>query len=95
MRSHAGGVPWRWGAETPSNIAGVRPFDGDVAIYTHVYRSRADQDLDNYDSKALWDALQGVMFRNDKQVVERHSWRHDDKVNPRVEVEVRRVICSD
>ena len=74
-----------------ANIAGVRPFDGDVAIYTHVYRSRADQDLDNYDSKALWDALQGVMFRNDKQVVERHSWRHDDKVNPRVEVEVRRV----
>ena len=73
---------------------GAPGFDGDVAIYTHVYRARADQDLDNYDSKALWDALQGVMFRNDKQVVERHSWRHDDKVNPRVEVEVRRITCS-
>lgn len=74
-----------------ANVAGLRPFTGDVAVYVHVYRSNALQDLDNYDSKALLDALHGVMFHNDRQVVERHSWRHDDKANPRVEVEVRKV----
>lgn len=74
-----------------ANVAGLRPFTGDVAVYVHVYRSNALQDLDNYDSKALLDALHGVMFHNDRQVVERHSWRHDDKRNPRVEVEVREV----
>lgn len=78
-----------------ANIARVQPFDGDVAVYVHVYRSRADQDLDNYDSKTLLDALHGVLFHDDIQVVERHSWRHDDKTNPRVEVEVevRRISC--
>ena len=82
---------FRAGVKLRANIAGVRPFDGDVAVYVHVYRSNALQDLDNYDSKALLDALHGVMFHNDRQVVERHSWRHDDKANPRVEVEVRKV----
>ena len=74
-----------------ANIARVRPFDGDVAVYVHVYRSRADQDLDNYAGKTVLDALQGVLFHDDIQVVELHSWRHDDKANPRVEVEVRRI----
>ena len=82
---------FRAGVKLRANIAGLRPFTGDVAVYVHVYRSNALQDLDNYDSKALLDALHGVMFHNDRQVVERHSWRHDDKTNPRVEVEVRKV----
>lgn len=74
-----------------ANIAGVRPFDGDVAIYAHVYRSRADQDLDNYSGKTVLDALNGVLFHDDIQVVELHSFRHDDKTNPRIEVEVRKI----
>lgn len=82
---------FRAGVKLRASIAGVRPFDGDVAVYVHVYRANGKQDLDNYDGKALLDALQGVMFHNDRQVVERHSWRHDDKVNPRVEVEVRKI----
>lgn len=28
---------------------------------------------------------------DDSQVIELHMWRHDDKAQPRVEVEVRRV----
>lgn len=76
-----------------ANIARVRPFDGDVAVYVHVYRSRADQDLDNYSGKTVLDSLNGVLFHDDIQVVELHSWRHDDKENPRIEVEVRRVTA--
>ena len=74
-----------------ANIARVRPFDGDVAVYVHVYRARADQDLDNYSSKTVLDSLNGVLFHDDIQVVELHSWRHDDKENPRIEVEVRKI----
>ena len=74
-----------------ANIARVRPFDGDVAVYVHVYCSRADQDLDNYSGKTVLDSLNGVLFHDDIQVVELHSWRHDDKENPRIEVEVRRI----
>ena len=82
---------FRAGVKLRANLEDIRPFDGNVAVYVHVYRANAAQDLDNYDGKALLDALQGVMFHNDNQVVERHSWRHDDKANPRVEVEVRTV----
>jgi Holliday junction resolvase RusA-like endonuclease len=82
---------FRAGVKLIAAHQGIHPFDGDVAIYVHLYRANVLQDLDNYDSKALWDALQGVMFHNDRQVVERHGWRHDDFANPRVEVEVRKV----
>jgi crossover junction endodeoxyribonuclease RusA len=82
---------FRAGVRLIGNIEQLRPFDGPVAVYTHVYCANVLQDLDNYDGKALLDALQGVLFHNDRQVVERHSWRHDDKVNPRIEVEVRQV----
>ena len=71
---------------------GVRQFTGDVAVYLNVYRPRQAGDLDNY-NKVLLDALQGVAYVDDDQVVELHSWRHDDKAQPRVEVEIRRVTC--
>jgi Holliday junction resolvase RusA-like endonuclease len=75
-----------------ANAAGVFPFDGDVAVYVHVYRARKIGDLDNLAGKTLLDALNGVMFHDDDQVVELHSFRRDDKANPRVEVEVRKAI---
>ena len=69
---------------------GIRPFAGPVAVYLRVYRARKSGDLDN-SIKVLLDALCGVAYADDKQIVELHSWRHDDPENPRVEVEVRRV----
>ncbi len=72
--------------------AGLHPFVGPVAVYLHVYRGRKAGDLDNY-GKVLLDALCGVAYQDDGQVVEIHSWRHDDAANPRVEVEVRRVTA--
>ena len=82
---------FRAGVKLLANIAGLRPFDGPVAVYVHFYADNALMDLDNYDGKALLDALQGVMYHNDRQIVERHSWKHTDKTNPRIEVEVRRI----
>lgn len=70
--------------------AGMHPFSGPVAVYVHVYRARKVGDLDNA-NKVLLDALCGVAYQDDAQIVELHAYRHDDKANPRVEVEVRSV----
>ena len=70
--------------------AGFSPFIGPVAVYAHVYRARKAGDLDNM-QKVLLDSLNGIAYNDDAQIVELHSWRHDDKANPRVEVEIRQV----
>lgn len=67
---------------------GIQPFAGPVAVYLRVYRARKSGDLDNC-IKVLLDALCGVAYADDKQIVELHGWRADDPRNPRVEVEVR------
>lgn len=68
---------------------GFEPFAGPVVVYLHVYRARKAGDLDNF-AKVTLDALRGVAYQDDDQIVELHLWRHDDKANPRVEIEVRR-----
>lgn len=66
---------------------GVRPLSGPVAIQVAVYRERRSGDLDNR-LKVLLDALQGVFYVNDAQIVEIHATLHDDRHDPRVEVMV-------
>lgn len=64
------------------------PLIGDVSINFTVFRPRQKGDLDNY-NKVMFDALQGLAYFNDNQIVEIHSFRKDDKKNPRVEI----LIC--
>jgi crossover junction endodeoxyribonuclease RusA len=71
--------------------AGFRPYTTPVALYVHVYRARKAGDLDNF-AKVLLDSLCGVAYADDDQIIELHMWRHDDKANPRVEVEARRCL---
>jgi Holliday junction resolvase RusA-like endonuclease len=61
--------------------------DGQVAVTLRVYRPRKSGDLDGR-IKIVLDALQGVAYRDDSQVVALHAYRFDDKARPRVEVEV-------
>jgi crossover junction endodeoxyribonuclease RusA len=65
------------------------PLEGDVSVNFTVFRPRMKGDLDNY-NKILFDALQGLCYYNDSQIVEIHSYRKDDKVNPRVEILISR-----
>ena len=60
---------------------------GAVGLQLNFYRPQRRGDLDNR-IKVLVDALQGVAYANDKQVTELHAYLHDDKQNPRVEVDV-------
>lgn len=66
---------------------GVSPLEGDVTVALHIYRPRRVGDLDGR-IKVLLDALQGVAYHDDKQVVELHAFRYEDKAHPRVEVQV-------
>lgn len=60
---------------------------GDVSIKVTMFRARRSGDLDNR-IKVFCDALQGVVFANDSQIVEIHAFRREDPLRPRIEVEV-------
>lgn len=60
------------------------PLRGDVAVNFTVFRPTRRGDLDNY-TKVMFDAMKGIIWLDDSQVVEIHSFRDDDKKNPRVE----------
>lgn len=65
----------------------VRPTAEPVRVSVRVYRPQRSGDLDNC-LKVLLDSLRGYAYLDDKQIVELHAYRSDDKASPRVEVEV-------
>lgn len=67
------------------NSNGIKPFAGNVVVTIYVYRARKTGDLDNF-QKLLLDALNGIAYNDDRQIVELHAYRCDDKDDPRVEV---------
>lgn len=58
-----------------------------VAVSIKVYRNQASGDLDNR-IKVTLDALRGVAFEDDKQVVEIYAQRFEDKGNGRIVISV-------
>lgn len=71
-------------------IAGVAcqsPMDGPLGMSLAVFRPMRRGDLSNR-IKVVEDAMQGIVFHDDNQVVRIEAQRHDDKGNPRVEVVV-------
>lgn len=66
------------------------PLTGDVALTLDFYRPTKRVDLDNM-QKILLDAIQGFAYLDDKQIIEIHARRFDDRANPRVEVCVSEV----
>lgn len=67
---------------------GTRPLNGEVTITFTAYRPRRIGDLDNL-TKCLFDSLKGSAFHDDKQIIAIHAYRQDDKLNPRVEIEIK------
>lgn len=64
---------------------GITKITGSVALILSVFRPAKRGDLDNY-QKVLLDSLEGYLYSNDRQIVELHAYRYDDKDNPRVEI---------
>lgn len=73
---------------------GMRPVSGPVVLNLVVYRARKAGDLSNR-IKVAEDALQGVAYTNDSQVVELHARLEDDPGNPRLVVWVESVERRD
>ncbi len=59
-----------------AKAAGLQPLKGNVAVTIHVYRPQKSGDLDNR-LKVLFDALRGIAWLDDKQIVEIHAYRHE------------------
>ena len=78
---------YKAGAAESAKAQGATVFDCPVSVTVWVYRGRKSGDLDNR-LKVVLDALQGICYVNDDQIVEIHAYRHDDKGNARIEVEV-------
>jgi crossover junction endodeoxyribonuclease RusA len=74
-------------AALQARTQGARPLAGPCRLEVHLYRPRRAGDLDGR-LKVLLDCLNGIAWEDDSQVVEIHAFRHEDKVNPRAEVEV-------
>lgn len=66
------------------------PLDGPLFADYKVYRPRKAGDLSNR-IKVVEDALEGVAYDNDNQIVEMHAKRFDDKENPRIEITIRKL----
>lgn len=69
------------------------PTRSAVGLKIDVYRPRKSGDLDNT-LKAILDSLNGNLYEDDRQVIEIHAHRHDDKDNPRVEIGVRFAVSA-
>lgn len=54
------------------------PFTGPVRVRFTWYRQRRMGDLDNV-AKVLFDALSGLLYADDKQIVEIHAVRDDSR----------------
>lgn len=65
----------------------LSPEVGPITVTMRLYRPAKRGDIDN-SIKVLLDALNGYAYEDDSQIVELHAYRYDDKVNPRVEVDV-------
>lgn len=59
----------------------------DIAVVLKIYRPQRSGDIDN-PLKGLFDALKGVVYADDKQIVELHAFRFEDKHNPRIAVQI-------
>jgi Holliday junction resolvase RusA-like endonuclease len=70
-----------------SALRGYRVAAGPIVVTLDWYRGRKSGDLDKRIGVVL-DALQGVLYENDAQIVELHARRFDDAANPRIVVGV-------
>ena len=75
-----------------SAMDNFKPLTGALFCHLNFYRkfkatSRNYGDLDNH-VKAVLDALNGICYVDDAQIVEFSGTKHTDKVEPRIEIEI-------
>ncbi len=69
---------------------GAKLLDGELSVTFRVFRPKRIGDLDNR-LKISQDALKGICFADDKQIIEIHAFRFDDKASPRIEIDLKQI----
>ena len=67
-------------------------MEGDVSVTMTIYYKSRRPDLDE---SVVLDCMQGYIFKNDRQVKEKHITHGLDKLNPRCAISVRTIEESD
>jgi Holliday junction resolvase RusA-like endonuclease len=66
---------------------GIHPLlSGDLSFTARIFYKTQRKDLD---PSLILDALQGLIYTNDRQIREMHLYHAIDKDNPRAEIEIR------
>ena len=64
------------------------PLKGDLAVYIKTYHgSKHKSDWDNF-HKLSMDAMTGMVYEDDSQIVKAVVEKYYDKDNPRIEIEI-------
>ena len=64
----------------------------DLSITMHIFYASRRPDLDE---SVILDALQEIVYHNDRQIKEKHIYWGLDKVEPRCEIELREISVAD
>ena len=64
----------------------------DLSITMHIFYASRRPDLDE---SVVLDALQDIVYHNDRQIKEKHIYWGLDKVEPRCEIELREISVAD
>ena len=71
-----------------AQVKALHPMlEGELCVSVWMFYPSQRADLD---PSLLFDALQGLLFKNDRQLREQHLYHGVDKENPRVEIEIER-----
>ena len=83
------------GTVAKTAMHGNKPLSGILKIWIKIYRaanifSRSFGDIDNH-QKAIFDALNGICFEDDRQIYRTVVEKFQDVENPRIEIEIEEV----
>ncbi len=68
-----------------------KPYKGSLEVWVTIYfGSKRKCDWDNF-HKLSMDALSGVVWVDDEQIIEAHVSKRYDKKEPRIEIDVREI----
>jgi Holliday junction resolvase RusA-like endonuclease len=63
-------------------------LQGDLAVHLRIFYASRRPDLDE---SVILDAMQGLIYENDRQVKEKHVFHALDKVNPRTHIVITKL----
>lgn len=69
-----------------------KPLEGKIGMVVSLYfGNKRKNDIDNF-NKLLYDALTGIVWLDDSQIYQVLTLKYYDKLNPRIELEVKELL---